>query len=81
MAILMVSVCAGTSCHLLGNQAIVDVLENMPPSLQKQVEFGYTSCLGDCGEGPCVTIGDKVLKHASPERVLDMIKEELAAKK
>ena len=81
MAVLVVKVCAGTSCHLLGNQAIVDVLENMPPSLQKQVEIGYISCLGNCDEGPCVTIGDKLIDHASPEKVLIMIKEALASRK
>lgn len=76
---LMVKVCAGTSCHLLGNQAIMDVLENMPAFLRKQVEIGYTSCLGHCGQGPCITIGDKLIEHASPEKVLAVIKAELTS--
>jgi len=79
MALLTVEVCAGTSCHLLGNQAIIEALESLPVSWQKQIRLGYRSCLGSCGRGPCVTIGKQVIEQASPEKVLTVIKQLLTA--
>lgn len=81
MALLKIEVCAGTSCHLLGNQAIIDALESMPVSWQKQIRLGYRSCLGNCGRGPCVTIGEQLLEQASPEKVLAVVKQQLIAVK
>lgn len=81
MALIKVEICAGTSCHLLGNQVIIDALENMPEFWQKQIRLGYRSCLGNCGRGPCVTIGEQVLEQASPEKVLAVLKQQLGAGK
>ncbi|HBT17883.1 MAG TPA: NAD(P)H-dependent oxidoreductase subunit E [Firmicutes bacterium] len=79
--IVSVKVCAGTSCHLLGNQEIIDVLENMPAQYQNCIMVGFTSCFGACEQGPCVLVSDKLIYQATPEKVIQAIKEELRSKK
>ena len=81
MTRLPVKVCAGTSCHLMGNQEIIEALENMPVQYRNQIEMGFTSCFGACEKGPCVLVGDKLIYHATPEEVLQAIKKELKSGK
>jgi NADH:ubiquinone oxidoreductase subunit E len=81
MTKIPVKVCAGTSCHLMGNQEIIEALENMPDQDLSRIEMGYTSCFGACEKGPCVLVGDKIIYKATPEKVLQVIKEELKSEK
>ena len=73
MALLTVEVCAGTSCHLLGNQAIIEALESLPV-LGKNRSGLVTAVVWGLWPGPCVTIGKQVIEQASPEKVLTVIK-------
>ena len=58
---MKVTICVGSTCHLLGSRTVVDefkalVAEN---NLQDKVQLSGKFCMGKCGEGVCVTIDDE----------------------
>ncbi len=76
---LCVNFCVGTSCYLKGAQnllhRVIDHVERT--DLKDLVQINATFCMENCDEGPSVTIGDKVIKHANFKTVCDNIDEEL----
>ena len=58
---MKVTICVGSTCHLLGSRTVVDefkalVAEN---NLQDKVQLSGKFCMGKCGEGVCVTIDEE----------------------
>lgn len=76
---LLVLACLGTGCHLRGGPQLVQQLIAAVEArgLQREVEVRATFCLERCGEGPNVRVGSRVVEHATVERVLAAIDEEL----
>lgn len=73
MDTIKVSVCVGTSCHLMGTQDILLALEKAKAELPVQLEIEYVSCLGRCGQGPNVQINGRPVMRATAELVLEML--------
>lgn len=73
MGRLIVEICAGTSCYLLGSQDLIDAIETLPVEKREKIELRGVSCLKACGKGPNVRINHIVLSNMTPERLLQIL--------
>ena len=57
---MKVTICVGSTCHLLGSRTVVERFKALVEEhqLQDRVELSGKFCMGKCGEGVCVTIDD-----------------------
>ena len=78
---MKVTICVGSTCHLLGSRTVVDQLKALVDEnhLQDKVELSGKFCMGKCGEGVCVTIDD-VTHIIQKEGVTDFFNSEILAK-
>jgi NADH-quinone oxidoreductase subunit G len=75
-----VKVCAGTACFVRGSQKILHALLAYVEehSLQNAVDVRANFCAENCGNGPTVVVGDRVLPHCTFEAARDALNERLA---
>ena len=59
---MIVQVCIGSSCHLKGSRQVVEGLQKLiaDNGLKDSVELAGTFCMGNCQQGVCVTVGEKL---------------------
>ena len=82
----IIKLCIGSSCHLRGSEKISEQVQSYltehAEALQSlgKVDFRYDFCMGDCGNGVCMTVekGDAILelRHITPDSIgqeLDML--------
>lgn len=74
---LKIEVCMGTSCHLLGAQDLVEVIEALPQDKKDKIELLGANCLSSCGKGPNIRLNGLVLSDMTPERLLKIIEDNL----
>ncbi len=74
---LTIEICMGTSCHLMGTQDLVDVLDALSEDQRKQIEIKGVTCFKNCGKGPNIRINGELLNNASPERLLEVLQANL----
>lgn len=74
---LIIEICAGTSCYLLGSQDLIHTIETLPPEKRSKIDLRGISCLKACGQGPNIRINGVVLSNITPERLLQVIDENL----
>ena len=74
---LVVEICAGTSCYLLGSQDLIDAIESLPLEKRARIDLQGASCLKACGNGPNVRIKGVVLSNMTPERLLQILDDNL----
>ena len=57
---MKVTICVGSTCHLLGSKTVVECFQKLVEQhqLQDKVELAGKFCMNKCGEGVCVTIDD-----------------------
>lgn len=77
-----ITICVGTTCYVKGNREIKKVLENLPAEIKGCVEVKGAIDLDGCetqhkGGHPYIEINGKIMKEATTEKVLAVIKEEL----
>ena len=67
---MKVTVCIGSSCHIMGSRQVVSQLQHLiaENNLGDQVELGGTFCMGNCQKGVCVTV-DGEFFSVTPETV------------
>ncbi len=76
-----VEICAGTACYLLGSAGIMGLENRLDEEMRKHVEIELITCLGRCnderiGGSPYVRFnGTEWMANATPDRVLDRIRE------
>jgi NADH:ubiquinone oxidoreductase subunit E len=75
---LIVEICVGTSCHLLGSQDLFDAIESLPEETREKIEIQGTSCFQSCRKGPNVRINGIVLAEMTPDRLIAVILDNLA---
>lgn len=70
-----VSVCVGTSCYLKGSQNLLHkiIREIEQKNWKNYFHVKATFCYERCDRGPTVRIGDTLLEHCTPEKVLDKL--------
>ena len=78
---MKVTICVGSTCHLLGSRTVVDTFKSLVEqhNLSDKVELAGKFCMGKCGEGVCVTIDD-VTHIIQKENAEDFFNQEILAK-
>lgn len=70
---ITVEICMGTSCHLMGVQDLMVVLDSLPESQRCQIELKAVTCFKHCGKGPNVRINGELLTNVTPDRLLESL--------
>lgn len=78
---MKITICVGSTCHLLGSKRVVDLFRELVEkhNLGDRVELAGKFCMGKCGEGVCVTIDDTA-HSIKPEDAEKLFNEEVLAK-
>jgi NADH:ubiquinone oxidoreductase 24 kD subunit len=80
---IKVTVCAGTTCHVMGGGHLYDLEEALPLEWRYRVDIQGVRCLGYCneqdrhGKPPFVLINGQTIANASLKTVLERIKQEI----
>lgn len=74
---ITVEVCMGTSCHLMGVQDLMAVLDSLPDSQRNQIELKAVTCFKNCGKGPNVRINGELMNNVTPDRLLELLQPQL----
>jgi len=73
-----IRICLGSSCFARGNKqtvhAIRDYLKNH--QLSEKIYFHGAHCFGNCVNGPCIEVNQKLHEHIDPENALLLIENE-----
>lgn len=77
MAKVILEVCSGTSCHLMGSFDLWQVIKQLKVDHGNDLKFSIVTCLGQCGNGPNVRINGKVLTKVTPEQLKKHINQAL----
>ena len=78
---VVVEVCCGTACYLLGAAKLMRLDEDLPADCRGRVEVEAKTCLDLCerenlGGAPYVRFnGSEIMSQATPEKVLARLKE------
>lgn len=69
-----VSVCVGSSCHLKGSYEVIRRLQQLlsENGLGDKVSLSGSFCLGACGKGVTVKVGDCLFTAVTPEGTEDL---------
>lgn len=77
MRTLVIEICMGTACHLLGSQDIMDAVEALPADQRERIELRGATCLKTCRKGPNVRVNGVILSEMTPDRMLTVIADNL----
>ncbi len=69
---LTVRVCDGLSCELAGAQQL---LQKLPALLGRDVRVIPAPCIGRCEQAPAAVVGQKPVPCATPQKVVECVKE------
>ena len=75
---LTVELCMGTSCHLMGVQDLVTVLESLPDDQRQKIEIKGVTCFKKCGKGPNIRVNGELISNATPDRLLEVLQANLS---
>ena len=70
---VVIEVCLGTSCHLLGAQDLMAYLERVPKDWKELLDVRGTTCLHNCGKGPNVSLNGTIYTGMTPDRLQDLL--------
>lgn len=81
---ILVKVCVGTACFVLGASELQDIAERVPTKWLEYIEFRGVNCLEICkdnefGRAPYVMINNEILSEATPQRVIERLQQLLDA--
>lgn len=73
---IRMELCMGSSCFARGNSSVLVAVEDFieENDLSDRVELVGHLCVGDCKEGPHVTIGDRRYSCLSSDRVIELLR-------
>ena len=74
---VVVEICMGTACHLMGTQGLMDVLDSLPQDMRRCIEVKGITCLNSCGKGPNIKINGSLLTNLTPDALLDALQDSL----
>ena len=75
---LVVEICMGTACHLLGSQDLFNAVEALPADRRARIDLRGVACLQSCRKGPSVRINGVVLTEMTPDRLVGVINDNLS---
>ena len=70
---LTVEICMGTSCHLMGNQDLMAIIDSLPAEQRQLIEIKGVTCFKNCGKGPNVTINGTLMTGVTPDILLETL--------
>ncbi len=75
---MKITVCIGSSCHLKGSRQVTEQLQYLIShnNLKDKIELAGTFCMGNCQNGVCVTLDDK-LYSLTPENTTEFFEKEV----
>lgn len=74
---LLIEICIGTSCHLLGSQDLIDALEELSDEVKNNIDVQGVTCLKSCGKGPNIRINGIVVPNVTPEQLIEIVQDNL----
>jgi len=74
----IVESCLGTSCHLLGAEDLLAVIQHLPQEIKNKIDLQAVTCLQHCGKGPNIRINGEIMMNMTPERLLQVIQQNIA---
>ncbi len=82
---IIVEICHGTTCCVMGGGEIFELDRVLPPPFRDQVAIAVSPCLGVCGKrnygkAPFVMIDGELVDNASLEKVMKIIENKLSGK-
>ena len=72
---LTIEICMGTSCHLMGTQDLLAVLDGLPSDQRRQIEIKGVTCFKNCSKGPNIRVNGELINNATPERLLAILQD------
>jgi NADH:ubiquinone oxidoreductase subunit E len=81
---IVVKVCLGTTCFVMGSSNLQSLTEMIPQKFGDKVEIVGSSCLGVCStnweisKAPYIKVNDVLIQEATVEKVLQEIEAQLA---
>lgn len=75
---MRVTICIGSACHLKGSREIIQQLQDLVAEhgLGDKVDLNGSFCSGNCVNGVCVTLDDK-LYSLKPETTKEFFDKEI----
>ena len=67
---MIVQICVGSSCHLKGSQAVIELMQNTVAErhLENEITLAGSFCSGKCNRtGVTVTVDDQVIPGVNRE--------------
>lgn len=60
---MRVTICIGSACHLRGSREIVETLQRLVAEyhVEDKVDLNGSFCSGNCVNGVCITVEDRLL--------------------
>ena len=83
---LVIKICSGTTCFVMGGAYLQELIEIIPRRYGEKVEVSGIPCLSMCSsksnytKAPYVKVGDDVIEEATVEKVLEAIDNRLGLK-
>lgn len=79
---LVVKICTGTLCYVMGGSELQLLSEYIPTNLADKIEIRGATCLDYCnqpdsGKAPFVLVGDRLVTQATLSKVVETIRQEL----
>ena len=76
---IVLEICQGTSCHLLGSQELMEAIETLPDSIRKAIELRRVDCLKSCRRGPNVRLDGEVVSGLTSDRLVLLLEEKVGS--
>ncbi|MFI3299509.1 MAG: hypothetical protein R3Y49_06885 [Rikenellaceae bacterium] len=79
---IVVKLCSGTMCYVMGGSELQILEELLPEEVAQRVEIRSVTCLDFCnsakgGKAPFATVGDVIISSANNDTIIDEIKKQL----
>ena len=74
---MVLEICQGTSCHLLGSQELMEAIETLPEALRTAIDLRRIDCLKSCRQGPNVRLDGEVVSGLTSERLVLLLEEKV----
>ncbi|MBO8457796.1 MAG: hypothetical protein IAA81_06170 [Spirochaetes bacterium] len=77
---ILVEICSGTACYVMGGSELLLLEENLPENLRDKVEIEGRTCIEECkhgenGKAPFVKVNGELVSSASIPTVIEKIQQ------
>lgn len=77
---ILVEICSGTACYVMGGSELLLLEENLPENLRDKVEIEGRTCIEECkhsenGKAPFVRVNGELIASASIPAIIEKIQQ------